>query len=62
MAALQDLRDAGKLLEGEFDFARGLWKVCNSRGSHAGLSDSDEARFRFLAVTAYGRFLLDRLL
>ncbi|MBW8059853.1 MAG: hypothetical protein FVQ78_05860 [Solirubrobacterales bacterium] len=60
-AALQFLRDKGLLLEGEFDFARGLWEMCNSRGSHAGQSSEEEARFRFVAISAYARFLLSRL-
>jgi hypothetical protein len=60
-AALQFLRDKNLLLEGEFDFARGLWEMCNSRGSHAGRSDGEEARFRFVAISAYARFLLSRL-
>jgi hypothetical protein len=60
-AALQFLQDKRLLPEGEFNFARGLWEMCNSRGSHAGRSDEEEARFRFLAISAYGRFLLSRL-
>lgn len=59
-AALQYMRDKKLLHDGEFDFARGLWEMCNSRGSHAGRSNPDEARFRLLTVTAYGRFLLSR--
>lgn len=60
-SALQHMQDKGLLGDGEFDFARGLWEMCNSRGSHAGRSDPTEARFRLLAVTAYGRFLLSQL-
>jgi hypothetical protein len=60
-AALQFLRDKGLLLEGEFDFARGLWEMCNSRGSHPGRSDAEEAHFRFVVISAYARFLLSRL-
>jgi hypothetical protein len=60
-AALGDLDSAGVLVEGEFDFARGLWRMCNTRGAHAGLSSEEEARFRLLAVTAYVRFLLSRM-
>jgi hypothetical protein len=55
------MRDKGLLLDGEYDFARGLWEMCNARGSHAGRSDAEEARFRFLALSAYARFLLSRL-
>jgi hypothetical protein len=60
-AALQFLRDKDLLMEGEFDFSRGLWEMCNSRGSHAGRSDEEEARFRFVAISAYARFLLSRV-
>lgn len=60
-AALTDLRDAGLLVYGEFDFARGLWQMCNTRGAHAGLSSEGEARFRLLAVTAYVRFVVARV-
>jgi hypothetical protein len=60
-ASLQDLNAKGALFDGEFDFARGLWKLANPRGSHAGLSDRDEAHFRMLSATAYARFLLSRL-
>lgn len=61
LAAIQDLKNAGTLFDGEYDFARGLWKLANPRGSHAGLSDRDEARFRLVAATAYARYLLSRL-
>jgi hypothetical protein len=61
VASLQDLKGRGALFDGEFDFARGLWKLANPRGSHAGLSDRDEAQFRMLSATAYARFLLSRL-
>lgn len=60
-AALQFLHGKGLLLEGEFDFARGLWELSNSRGPHRGRSDEEEARFRFVAISAYARFLLSRL-
>jgi len=55
------MRDKGLLLDGEYDFARGLWQMCNARGPHASRSDAEEARFRFLAISAYARFLLSRL-
>jgi hypothetical protein len=60
-AALDGLVKRKFLADGEYDFARGLWQLCQSRGSHPGLSDEEEARFRLVAVTAYCRFLLDRL-
>jgi hypothetical protein len=50
--ALPD-RDGGKLLQG-------LWQMAQTRGSHPGQSDADEARFRMAVVTATARFLLNR--
>lgn len=61
VAALQAAAKANELVEGEFDFARGLWAMCQPRGSHPGLSDEEEARFRLIVATAYCRFLLARL-
>lgn len=49
------------LLNGEFDFLKGLWTLCQSRGSHPGLSDRSEATFRLMVVTAEARHLLSRL-
>jgi hypothetical protein len=60
-AALQQLDAKKMILPGEFDFARGMWKLANERGSHAGLSSRDEAQFRMLTATAWARFLLTRL-
>jgi hypothetical protein len=51
----------GLLLKDEFDLPGGLWEMCNSRGSHAGRSDEEEARLRLLAISAYARFLLSQL-
>lgn len=61
LAALQDLKSHDALFDGEYDFARGFWKLANPRGSHAGLSDREEARFRVFVATVYARFLLSRL-
>jgi hypothetical protein len=60
-SALQKLQASNKLVGGEFSYADGLWQMCQSNGSHLGLSDAEEARFRLVCVTAYVRFLLDRL-
>lgn len=60
-AALDMLRAAGQLVDGEYSYAKGLWQLCQSQGSHPGLSDEEESRFRVVSVTAYLRFLLDRL-
>ena len=59
--ALAALDAAGLLLEGEAQFGRDLWKLLHANGSHPGLSDQDESRFRLLALTGYVRYLLQRL-
>lgn len=59
-AALEKLQKKGLLDGGEFSLAKGLWSMCQSNGSHPGLSDEDEARFRLVSVTAYLRYLLER--
>lgn len=48
----------GSLAEGEYDLLRGLWDLSQHRGSHPGLSDEEEARFRLMFVTSECRFLL----
>lgn len=59
--ALQKLQSGGHLANGEFSFSQGLWQMCQSSGSHPGLSDAEESRFRLTCVTAYLRYVLDRL-
>lgn len=59
--ALEVLRANDVLLDGEFGFAKGLWSMFQSQGSHPGLSHEDEARFRLMTATSYCRFLLSRL-
>jgi hypothetical protein len=59
-AALDALEKA-VLLDGEFEFLKGLWTLCQPRGSHPGLSDRAESTFRLMTVTAESRFLLGRL-
>ena len=61
VAALQALNSRDELDPGEYNFARGLWEMCQSGGSHPGLSNEDEAHFRLLAVTGYARYMLARL-
>lgn len=60
-AAIGNLDAAGSLIGGEADFAKKLWKMLHPGGSHPGLSDEDESRFRLLTLTGYVRFLLARL-
>ncbi len=60
-AALDKLTAKDFLIEGEYSLLRGLWDAAQPRGSHAGLSDAAEARFRLMVTTAQCRFLLERL-
>lgn len=60
-AAIDILKNRWSLAEGEFDLLRGLWDLSQHRGSHPGLSDEEEARFRLMFVTSECRFLLARL-
>ena len=55
------LHQDGRLLPDEREFILKLWKMLHPRGSHPGLSDKDESRFRLLTLTGYVRFLLSRL-
>lgn len=49
------------LVNGEREFLKGLWALCNERGSHAGVSSRAEATYRLMTVTATARFILSRL-
>jgi len=60
-AAADALDSAGVLLAEESAFVKRLWKLLHPGGSHPGLSDEDESRFRLLTITGYARFLLIRL-
>lgn len=60
-ASIEVLRAKANLVEGEFDLLKGLWDLSQRRGSHPGLSDVDESRFRLVTLTAHCRFLLARL-
>jgi len=46
---------------GERELIKGLWSLCNERGSHPGASDPVEVAFRLMTVTATARLLLSRL-
>jgi hypothetical protein len=59
--AALDVLNKSILLDGEFEFLKGLWALCQPRGSHPGLSDRAESTFRLMTVTAESRFLLGRL-
>ncbi|MCZ7537874.1 MAG: hypothetical protein M5T61_19395 [Acidimicrobiia bacterium] len=49
------------MIADEAGFGKALWKLLHPGGSHPGLSDQDESRFRLLTLTGYARFLLSRL-
>lgn len=59
--AFDVLQVAGTLVDGEQQFGKDLWKLLHANGSHPGLSDQDESRFRLLALTGYARYLLSRV-
>jgi hypothetical protein len=61
-SAVDALRAAGHLVKGEEEFAKGLWALSHASGSHPGLSDQEDSRFRLLAVTGYLRYAVERLL
>jgi hypothetical protein len=60
-AAVDALDGLGRLLSNEGAFAKALWRFLHAGGSHPGLSDQHESRFRLLTLTGYARFLLSRL-
>lgn len=59
--AFDALQAAGRLVVGEQQFGKDLWSLLHANGSHPGLSDQDESRFRLLALTGYARYLLERV-
>ena len=59
--AFDALQAASKLVDGEQQFGKDLWKLLHANGSHPGLSDQDESRFRLLTLTGYARYLLRRV-
>jgi hypothetical protein len=60
IAAIQAL-DQELVDEGERALLKGLWSLCNERGSHPGESNPIEATFCLMTVTATARLLLSRL-
>jgi hypothetical protein len=58
--ALESLNDAGAIDKAEADFGKSLWRLLHSNGSHPGLGDEDESRFRLLTLTGFIRYLLAR--
>jgi hypothetical protein len=48
-------------VKGECEFGKALWRLLHANGSHPGLSDQDESRFRLLTLTGYARYLLSRV-
>lgn len=61
VAALQQLQNRGKLLDGELNLLRGLWTLSQDRGAHQGLTTAEEALFRLQTTTSAARFLLHHL-
>lgn len=59
--AFDSLQAANKLVAGEQQFGKDFWKLLHANGSHPGLSDQDESRFRLLTLTGYARYLLRRV-
>jgi len=59
--AFDTLEAGGHLVDGEQQFGKDLWKLLHANGSHPGLSDADESRFRLLTLTGYARYLLTRV-
>jgi hypothetical protein len=59
--AFDALQAASKLVDGEQQFGKDLWKMLQANGPHPGLSDQDESRFRLLTLTGYARYLLSRV-
>jgi hypothetical protein len=60
-AAADALVAQGHVSNDECEFIKKLWKMLHAGGSHPGLSDVNESRFRLLALTGYMRFLLVRI-
>jgi len=61
IAAVQHLRQTGHIDGGEQNLARGLFEASHENGAHHGLSNAEEALFRFHFSTALGAYLIARL-
>lgn len=59
--ALQHLHQTHHIEPGEYILAKGLLDMSNTHGAHHGISNPEEALFRFHFSTALGRYLLTRL-
>ena len=59
-AALQHLRNVSWLDTGEWNHFRSFWADIQDNGPHRGLSDPEEALFRFHFATAVARYLLTK--
>ncbi len=57
-AALQHLRNAHWLDDGEWNHLRHFWADIQDNGPHQGLSTSEEALFRLQVATAIARYLI----
>lgn len=60
--AIEAINKAGLFEKGEYEYVMGLWRMSHKNGSHPGLSNDDEALFRFNAVTSLLLFLVQRFL
>ena len=60
--AIEAINVAGRFEKGEYEYVIGLWRMSHKNGSHPGLSNEDEALFRFNAVTSLVLFLVHRFL
>ncbi|WP_282205514.1 hypothetical protein [Kitasatospora fiedleri] len=60
-AAVNYLRTQGHLADKDGGwFVHGLWAITHTNGPHPGTSTAGEAHFRFQALTAAARYLIDR--
>ena len=58
--AIEAMNQAGLFEKGEYEYVIGLWRMSHKNGSHPGLSNDEEALFRFHAVVSLVRFLVHR--
>lgn len=60
--AITALNNANMFEPGEHDYVKGFWKMSHTNGSHPGLSNKEEALFRFSAATSAVTFFINRWL
>lgn len=58
--AIEQLRQRDYFEQGEHDYLKGFWKMSHVNGSHPGLSNQEEALFRFSAATSALTFFIHR--